>query len=156
MGQEMLTASRPKGLQVAGRNLRVVVTLRWGHSVAFRKVQEGRDSECQSERWEWKSTSSDTKARHQDQGVTHGSGDTLSTTYTDTTATTKQITPSSRYTIIRPHSLSVWAESWETDPMGERGRDESIGLCSWAANTGLHLDPSGIEAGPRGLQVSSW
>lgn len=33
--------------------------------------------------------------------------------------------------------------------MGERDRDGRIGLRSWAACTELHLDPSGIEAGPR-------
>lgn len=40
--------------------------------------------------------------------------------------------------------------------MGERDRDISIGLRSWAATTLLHLAPLGIQARPRGLQVSPW
>lgn len=34
--------------------------------------------------------------------------------------------------------------------MGERGKDGRIGLRSWASYTGLHLEPSGIQAGSTG------
>lgn len=75
----------------------------------------------------------------------------------DTTATMKQLTPSSYNTTIRPHSPPPFnlGWSWETDPKGEKDTNVRIGLVPGLPALG-YIKPVRDQNQSRRPQVSLW